>query len=332
MSWEGKSYIPLVDPAALNRDWSVPRVDGVVPLRPLGVGDILSGTFKAVRFNAPATVGLTFAVVLVTQIVPLALTSALGYRALESFDWFDVVDGSFAVGSVVGLLGLTGLASVVCQVVSQVFISHAVFQAVTARRPSVAETWRASARRVGPCLAFVALTVGGVAVADALIALIAVALVALVGGTSFAAIQAFIVVLVLALVVVALVLFVRLVFAVPAIVVEKLGPIAAAKRSWRLSRGRFWRTAGLLALSSLLISLATGTVSGVGSLVSMPLLILGPEAMIALVIGLAISVLVTLLTTALSVPLMGSAWTLIYVDARIRQEGLDITLAEELWS
>jgi hypothetical protein len=336
MSWEGKCYIPLVEPAALNREWSVPRVDGVVPLRPLGVGNILGGTFKAVRFNAPVTFGLTFAVILVTQIVPLALTLVLGFRALDSISWYEMLGGSSAPGSLLGRLGLAEVVSVVVaflsmgmgQVLAQVFVTHAVFQSVTARRPTVAETWRAAAGRIGPCLAFVVLSVGGVTLVYCLVTVAAVGLIGLLGGSSDDAMMVLGVVLVLALAAAACFLFVRLFYALPAIVVERLGPVAAAKRSWRLSRGLFWRTIGLFALSTWLINAAAGTMSQVGWLVSLPLAIWTPEAAMVLVAP----VLITLLSAIISVPLTSSVWTLIYVDARIRREGLDITLAEELWS
>lgn len=50
-------------------------------------------------------------------------------------------------------------------------------------------------------------------------------------------------------------LLVRFIFAVPIIVLEGLGPVAALQRSWTLIRGRYWPVLGTYVLFSVLISI-----------------------------------------------------------------------------
>jgi hypothetical protein len=46
---------------------------GIIPLRPLTLGDIFNGAVRYIRANPKATLGLTAAVVIVTQILALIL-------------------------------------------------------------------------------------------------------------------------------------------------------------------------------------------------------------------------------------------------------------------
>ena len=46
---------------------------GVIPLRPLTLGDIFNGAIRYIRANPKATLGLTTGVVVITQIIALAV-------------------------------------------------------------------------------------------------------------------------------------------------------------------------------------------------------------------------------------------------------------------
>lgn len=323
-SWEAKLYTPQVPPDALGREWKVPPHDGIVPLRPLGVGDILGGAFRAIRFNAPVMIGLTFAVVLVCQLVPALVAVASGSAALAGLQAFS--NGNFdglaeSAESLVAVFGLSALASVVSSLVAQVFTVHGAYAGVTAKRPTAADTWRATARRIVPVIGYTLLLFAAMTVAIFALAFAVV----LIGGAAGAAAA---VAGVLGMLVAITYLAGRLMFTIPVIVVERRGVFRALGRSWRLSHGRGWRTVGLYLLTGFVIGLATQGVSTVFSLVAMPLTIWYD----AVAVTLIASVVASVVASAISLPLLNAAITLIYVDARIRQEGLDITLSEELWS
>ncbi len=119
---------------------------------------------------------------------------------------------------------------------------------------------------------------------------------------------------------------IRLLLAPCAIAIEKAGPIQAIRRSWRLSKGQFWRILGIYLLASILISMAASTVSSVFSFV---ILLIG---MANMEVGLiAATVVSTVISAVLSVPLTAAVVTLLYVDARIRGEGYELQLAEALY-
>jgi hypothetical protein len=103
----------------------------------------------------------------------------------------------------------------------------------------------------------------------------------------------------------------------PAISIEDLGPIAGIRRSIRLASRRYWPTLGIVLLAGLLAYFLGQTLG------------LVPTA-VALFIGLrwgwillaASGILVSFVT----IPLITIVASLLYLDARIRQEGFDLQL------
>lgn len=114
-----------------------------------------------------------------------------------------------------------------------------------------------------------------------------------------------------------LLLAVRWLFWGQAIVIEGLGPVGALQRSWYLVEGSWWRVFGI-ALVFLLISIA----------LSIPVLI------VSSLVGLAsdfVGSLVGAAGTALITPVGFIGMTLLYLDLRVRREGLEVeTLAAGL--
>jgi hypothetical protein len=115
------------------------------------------------------------------------------------------------------------------------------------------------------------------------------------------------------------------------IVLERLGIWASVRRSWLLTRGFFWRTLGVL----LLIALIVGVVSQV---VTTPLsLLFGAatalidpnasfEAYIPAAVLYLLTILLSLVISAVTAVVQSAAVALIYIDLRMRKEGLDLEL------
>jgi hypothetical protein len=121
----------------------------------------------------------------------------------------------------------------------------------------------------------------------------------------------------------------KLALAVPAFMLERLGVTAAIGRSWRLVRGAFWRTWGLRALVTLIVGVASSVVSLVFVLVAglvgggFSFFSGSTDEPIAALIVMAVG---SAIVWAITQPLLAATLTLIYVDRRIRAEGLDIAL------
>jgi membrane-anchored glycerophosphoryl diester phosphodiesterase (GDPDase) len=114
---------------------------------------------------------------------------------------------------------------------------------------------------------------------------------------------------------------VRLAFAPVALVVEGHRGPGALRRSWRLTKGFFWRTLGTIVLSGLIVAIVSGIASIPGEIAVQAL---GPDAW-------PISALVNMLATVLVTPFGMVVIVLLYFDLRIRKEGFDIeVMAREL--
>ena len=101
---------------------------------------------------------------------------------------------------------------------------------------------------------------------------------------------------------------------IPALAIEGCGPFKAVRRSWQLGQTRFWGALGatlLIALVDLVLALA---LSGLG-------LLFEPFDWAWVVDSVLIGI-AALVTT----PFVAAATTLLYLDRRVRSEGLDIEL------
>jgi hypothetical protein len=123
------------------------------------------------------------------------------------------------------------------------------------------------------------------------------------------------------LIVPGVILLVRFAFGPVVVVLEDARGTTAMRRSWRLSRGFFWKILGTLLLASLIATVVSG-------IVSFPLiaggLALGSKGWALRAVGGAIGSVITR-------PFASLVGVLLYFDLRIRKEGLDLEImAREL--
>ncbi len=321
-----------VPPGPGPAGWAPPDVKpGIVALRPLGVGDILDGAIAAIRTNPRTFLGLSAVVVAVTTLLQLAAALLL-HRDAVSVATAAAVYGQSSLSELVAGLGDAGVVYVGSAVLSWAatlvlggVLAVAVGRAVLGQRPPPVQAWRAVrpwvwARLVG------ALAVSVLVAAAPPVIAAAVAVAAGLAGAPTALVAALVLLAVVAVGPLCLWLSVRLALAGPALVLESvdgsrpIGVIDALRRSSRLVSGAWWRTCGLL----LLVAVIAGAVSGV---VAAPLAAAasflpagGPGALALQSLG---SFVAGLLTT----PFGAAAVTLVYIDRRIRTEGLAAKLA-----
>lgn len=106
--------------------------------------------------------------------------------------------------------------------------------------------------------------------------------------------------------------------AVPALFAEGIGPVKALGRSWNLVRDNWWRTLGILIIVSIMVSLIQTALAA----------LFGGVA--AVVPGLSDDVRAGVVTTVTTLvdALVGAitpiAITMLYLDLRVRKEGLDL--------
>ena len=322
-----------------NPQWMSPTPaapkPGVVPLRPLGFGEILDGAFNTVRRYPKVTVGLSAVVYGVAGLIAIALTWLVLRPLVPASSQVQIAAGRLSEDQVLRLLSGTipvlavlGVLFLLVTTVLLGLMTHVVSRAVLGQTVTAGEAWQAVRgqlpRLLGLCLLLGLIQIGSVLVlVPALI----------VGITTENAGLAFLLAVPLTLCSVALFVYLYTLFslAAPALVLERQGVLAALGRSARLVRGSWWRITGII----FVVGLITGMVS---MLFRIPFELIGMVVALAttgagadpLAVGsaqTAISGLGFVVAQSLTGPFTAACGVLIYVDQRMRREGLDLELA-----
>jgi len=328
---------PSPDGAAPTPGWTPPPRPGIIPLRPLTLGDILAGAFQVIRRNPRPTFGFALVVSLVSTLVVTLVTGVVTGLLLARIDSAAAADvETVTAGSVLGIVITTVVASTLSAALTSLVlgvISLEVARGALGERHTLRGLWQGMRGRIWPLVGWTVLLVAAVFLAIIIVvALITVVFAA--AGTTAGVVVAVIVVIVggLGATVLGFWLTTKLAFVAPALVVERRRLGDAIARSWRLTRGHFWRILGIQLLVSTIVGIAV-------QVVTVPLSVVGQFG--ALLInpngsegaGIAILVVIGLLTlalvsvaTAVALVAQSAVPALLYLDVRMRSEGLDLEL------
>ncbi len=124
----------------------------------------------------------------------------------------------------------------------------------------------------------------------------------------------------------------KLVLVPSVLMIERLTLMQSLRRSWSLTTGYFWRTFGILLLVNVMLSVAIQIITtplsffaGILSALINPNEDPGPMLGWFLVIYI-ITLVVTLLASAVAAIVTTATAALLYIDVRMRKEGLDLEL------
>jgi hypothetical protein len=317
--------------------WTDAPAPGGIPLRPLALGDILNGTVTSARRNPAATFGLAAIVMTIYGVVSAIFTAIERSRlaqlsstqqALQNGQVLTPQQLNNELGSIFGaILPATAVTLMISFVLTSALagmLSAVIGRGVLGQRVSMADAWRAG--RVGPVIGAsllllliaiaVPLPVVVVAVVLALLHLTPVAvLIGVLGGIASVVLELF--------------LLIRLSVTLPALVLERISPVSALKRSFELSHGSWWRLFGITLLTRFIVFVASLVLSIPFSIASVPLggsaslFSVGTKATLASMIVVAIGGIVASTVTA---PITAGVVVLLYADLRMRREGLDLAL------
>ena len=292
---------------------------GIIPLRPLTLGDLYGAVTKAIRGNVAATMGLA----VVTSLVCLVPTTALA-AWVASTDTTDVTAGDGGGLALVGTY-LPGLGSVVSSIALTGFLAYVVGQAVLGRKVGIGETWDGTRRRLPAVAGAVLVTLVGAVLVLGVVLGLPIAWIVVDGAEA----GPILLLVIAVLVAIALYLFLwtRLAFVTALIVLEGRGVWSAFGRSWALTAGSpFWRILGIRLLTGVIVGFAA-------NIVTLPITIVGIIAVLALggedqlfMWQAILTGLATLISGALTTPFSAGVDALMVVDQRIRREGLDVQL------
>ena len=296
---------------------------GVIPLRPLGVGEILDGAFASIRRNPKAILGLAAVVMTISAVISAVITRTLlnlGSLNLPTpGQQLTPAQATHLVGRVVAValpaFGLSVLLTIVVQAILAGLLAPIIARGVAGQQISAGDAWRITRPRLPSVLLATVLVLlaglGPVLIVGVItgIALLAGAPAAVYGG---------IVLLGLAALVLTVWLSTMLSLVTPVVVLENERPVRALARSWRLVRGSFWRVFGITLLAGIIVAIAGGILQLPFTFFS-AVLGSGTGGIVILVIGAIAAGTVTR-------PITAGVTVLLYVDMRMRKEGLDLAL------
>ena len=289
-------------------------------LRPLGVGDVLDRTFTVYRAKPLVFIGLSAIWYLLLVLVFVMLAVVIFAGALAAFSRQATTPSAEQIaGAAVGVIGFV-LVAVIVAILLFAAQSAALVDAAAKRYlgkdVAIGESFRAGLS-ASPRL-FAAGVLVFLAIIGAWAVLVIVAALANQGIVWALA--------VLAGIVATAFLGCSWLVAPVVVVVEKMGPVSALGRAWRLSAGNRWRIFGiqvLLFILNLVLSLLIGGIFGGIAATSTQS---GPAGQVGISV---VQSLVNLASTIIWAPVEWIAFTVLYYDLRVRKEAFDLQLAAE---
>jgi len=293
--------------------WGVPK-PGVIPLRPLGLSEILDGAISTMRAHPKVILGVSAIVVTISQVLSTVATypllddanraARLGNRATDQ----DLLDSSLAG---LWVVGIALLITLLVRVFLSGFLTIAVGKAVLGQPVTTGDVWA----RVRPRLpALLGLTLVYPAVTAAVVLLLF--LLVLVAGPG-------VLLVLLVLVPLAFWLYILFSLATPALMLENAGVGRAFGRSRALVTGSWWRVFG--------ITLLAGIIAGiVAAIVVVPFTLAAggfSQTIEPTFRYLALTTIGGIIAGAVTEPFAAGVGVLLYTDQRMRREGMDIELA-----
>ena len=340
----GGGYPPSPYAASPYGQWVPPAPKpGIIPLRPLSVGEILDGAFTAMRRNPMATLGFSAIVMTVYGVIVSGTSIALTHlvRGVQQPTFGQKFTSAqaayFAKVELPDLAVVLVMTFLITTILTGMLVS-VVGHSVLGRQISIGEAWRLTRPRLGALVGNVLLAwlvVFGTVVIGSLVAVLIGAIFIAVHVTPVG-----VIVMVLGIgasVVFGVIFFVRFALSPGAVVLEGLGPAMSLRRSWRLVRKSSWRVFGILLLVEVIVLVATGVLqvpfsviaavvghgSGSGGIVIFGS---GGASGGGSVLAEVIAGIGGIVAGTVARPVVAGAQALLYVDLRMRREGLDITL------
>ncbi|WP_037853277.1 DUF7544 domain-containing protein [Streptomyces sp. NRRL F-5053] len=305
---------------------------GVVPLRPLGVGEILDGSVSAMRTHWRTALGVALGVAVFTELLYTLLkvlwapnsTAALEDVANQEAPTFEEFND--ALTQSLNGTAIEGIVSMLGTVFATAMLTIVVSRAVLGRQVTLRAAWDDSRPQLLRLLGLLILI--PLLVTAAMLICLAPGLLAAVAGSGNTAFTLSTLGL-LGGCVAAVWIWVSFCLAPPALMLEKQGVLAAMRRSAKLVRGSWWRVFGVQLLALLIVFLVSTViqlpVTGIGSLLTGSgdvLATSGTDWPDLLVDGIG-----SVLASTVSLPLSAGITALLYMDQRIRREALDLELA-----
>ncbi|WP_062203688.1 hypothetical protein [Streptomyces sp. NBRC 109706] len=300
---------------------------GVIPLHPLGVGEMLDGAVSTARAHWRTVLVIGLGVAIVTQIVAtiamrLWLSDSEGLAALENNPEPTDEELRQALGDLFAFSSVTGVVTLLGSVLATAMLTIVVSRAVLGRDVTLAETWADSRDRL--------LRLLGVVLLVPLLAVLAVAVPALLAAATGN--FGLTVLATLGGAVLAVWLYIRFSLAAPALMLERQRVIPSLRRSAKLVQDAWWRVFGIQLLVLVLVLVVSGIIELPAAAIAGFIDGSGTDALTG---GLSdtswtyliLSGIGAVIAATITLPISAGVTALLYIDQRIRREALDLELA-----
>lgn len=313
---------------------------GLFPLRPMSLGELLGAAFRIYRARPRLVLGISAIVMAIAFVLSTSLTgvsmlpSMLQMGSLDDAATTEPELFSSVREAVMSVLGQLGSSLITMVAASAVTIAVTIITVTEAVRMPLrgAQVRTVMKRRLLPAVV-ASLLVGIITVVIWVLAL-ALGLLPLIILQELHWWMLLPPILTALLAILASVwVYGHTVLVIPSVTIERLGPIAALRRSFSLTRGRrLWRVLGTSLLLALIQYFATqflaGALSTVGMIVYFAILLAtGGEAFAAAMVVLLVSTMfAAFVSSALLAPFSACGHAALYTDTRMRHEAWDVTL------
>ncbi|MFF2297450.1 hypothetical protein [Arthrobacter sp. NPDC058127] len=325
--WPGGGPPPYGQPR-----YVAPPKPGIVPLRPLFFGEIMDGAFQTIRRNAKTMFGSALIVQAVTG--ALSTVAALGMLGMvrPPVGGFTSQDDAMRylgpiMSATAGILGISLLAMVLAAILQGV-MAIPVARSALNRPTGFKQMWSLARSRIWPLVGLAFLLLAGSLVFFVVLFVLAALILTGLGPAG----ALLLLPLGFGAIVVYVWIYTKLMVAPAAITVEELGVFAGLRRSWALTTRSWWRIFGITLLVAFMVGI-------IGSVIQIPLSlasggvtsVFAPHAGASQVTTTAIVLLVVSQVVAVLISAVGFAFqtsvaALIYMDLRMRRDGLDVEL------
>lgn len=241
---------------------------------PLDIGGLFSASFGALRRR----LGLFLLISLIPTAVLLVVGLVVGVMLVASLAATGAMRSQPQPGMLIGAFAALFVGIVIAllaQLKSYGMMSLAAAEIAEGQHPTVGGLFtrtRGFLPRMAPVIAIV---IGAVIAAYIVVVVVLIGMVGATNGRSsstsvLAGVFGLMALVFVVLVPLSIYLSTKLLYTIPAAAIEQSGGIDAMKRSWRLTRGAFWRTLGYYLLAALVVNAAGYVVGTVAQVAVVP--------------------------------------------------------------
>lgn len=330
---------------AATPQWQPAPKPGLIPLRPLSFGTLLSAPFLTLRRNPSTTFGSALLVQGLLTVVTFGVIWFVTFGALDRIETASAQDLSTVQAGSIAMIIISALIPLLLQFACTAFLQGVmiieVSRSVLGEKRKLGEVWKRVWPRLWPLIAFSLVTFLALLVV-VLVATMLVFAIWMASGESVLTTVLLGILIGLGFLVLCVWVYTKVSLAPSVIVLERRGVFAALRRSWALTRGAFWRVFGVQFIINAIVSIVSQVITmPISFAAGILIAILDPTGSLDDPMGSSTMLLylvtgiISLFVGAITAVVMSAAMALLYIDRRIRTEGLDVVLigyTEAAWA